>query len=136
MLDHVSEQMSHVSNDRRSQLTLGEFLARHHYLSGSSLRKYSSDVLKSQIERVIGGISSQDDAAAAIDWQLAGVQSHPASGVNIGDAKQRLDAKLNERLTMASLNMLSNHDDAPAKLSVQDEGTGAIREQGASSAVQ
>lgn len=68
VLDHVSEQMSHVSNDRRSQLTLGEFLARHHYLSGSSLRRYSSDVLKSQIERVIGGISSQDHAAAAIDW--------------------------------------------------------------------
>lgn len=125
-----------MSNERRSQLTLGEFLARHHYLSGSSLRRYSSDVLKSQIERVIGDISSHEDAAAAIDWQLAGVHSHPASGVNVGDAKQRLDAKINERLTMASLDMLSSHDNAPAKLSVQDDNAGATREVGASSAVQ
>ena len=37
VLDHIDEQLRYVSHERRQQLTLGEFMTRHHYLNGSSI---------------------------------------------------------------------------------------------------
>ena len=74
---------------------------------------------------MIGALSSQEEAAAAIDWQLGGVHSHPASGVNQKHVQGQLDAKINEKLTMASLDMLSSHDDAPLKVSIDGQEKGA-----------
>jgi len=79
VLQHVDEQMRYVSHDRRKQITLGEFMGRHHYLNASSFQQYSSDLLKSQIESTLGRAESQVEAAAAVDWELAGVSSPPQS---------------------------------------------------------
>jgi hypothetical protein len=54
VLEHVEQQMSCVSHSRRSQITLGEFMTRHHYMNNKSYRHYSSDLLKSQIESALG----------------------------------------------------------------------------------
>lgn len=58
VLQHVDEQMRYVSHDRRRQITLGEFMGRHHYLNASSFQHYSSDLLKSQIESTLGRAES------------------------------------------------------------------------------
>jgi len=54
LIDHVDDQLKYISNERRQQLTLGEFMSHHHYLSSGSFRLYSSDLLKSQIENALG----------------------------------------------------------------------------------
>ena len=68
-----------MSHERRQDITLGEFMTRHHYLSGNSLREYSNELLKTQIERALGKAERPEDSAAAIDWNLSGVLTHPAS---------------------------------------------------------
>lgn len=79
VLEHVDDQMRYVSHDRRSQISLGEFMTRHHYLNASSFQHYSSDLLRSQIESTLGRAETQAEAAAAVDWELAGVRSPPQS---------------------------------------------------------
>jgi len=87
VLDHVDDQLLYVGNDRRKQISLGDFMSRHHYLNGSSLRQYSNDLLKGQIEKAMGK-SEQD--SASIDWKMSGIQTHPASHVS-GDSNILVD---------------------------------------------
>jgi hypothetical protein len=54
LLDHVDDQLSYISNERRQQLTLGEFMNHHHYLSNGSFKQYSNDLLRNQIENALG----------------------------------------------------------------------------------
>ena len=54
-------------------------MTRHHYLNASSFQHYSSDLLRSQIESTLGRAETQAEAAAAVDWELAGVRSPPQS---------------------------------------------------------
>lgn len=77
VLDHVDEQMRYVSHDRRQEITLGDFMSRNHYLNASSYRHYSSDLLKNQIENALGRIESQEDSAAAVEWEFNGVNINP-----------------------------------------------------------
>lgn len=73
VLEHVDEQMSYVSHQRRQQISLGEFLGKHHYLNSQSFRHYSSDLLKSQIENAIGLGESKEESNAVIDFELGNV---------------------------------------------------------------
>jgi hypothetical protein len=50
--------MSYVSHDRRQQISLGEFMSKHHYLNANTYRNYSSDLLKSTIEKALGKFES------------------------------------------------------------------------------
>jgi len=50
------------------------------------LRQYSSELLKSQIENALGRSESKEESAAAIDWEVNGVITHPASFNGTGDA--------------------------------------------------
>ena len=79
VLDHVDEQMKYVSHERREQLTLGEFMSRHHYLNASTYKRYSSELLQNQIENAIGRGETAKESAAAINGELGGVRTHPAS---------------------------------------------------------
>lgn len=79
VLEHVDDQMKYVSHERRSQLTLGEFMKRHHYLNASSMRQYSSDLLRNQVEGALGRGETLAESTAAVDWELGGVRTHPAS---------------------------------------------------------
>lgn len=79
VLEHVEDQMKYVSHERRSQLTLGEFMARHHHLNASTMREYSSDLLRNQVEGALGRRETLAESIAAIDWELGGVRTHPAS---------------------------------------------------------
>ena len=79
VIEHVDDQLQYVSHDRRQEITLGEFMTRHHYLNGTSLREYSNELLKGQIEKALGRAESTEDSAAAVDWNLSGVLTHPAS---------------------------------------------------------
>jgi hypothetical protein len=36
IISHVYDQMKYVSNERRSQIELGDFLTRYHYLNADS----------------------------------------------------------------------------------------------------
>lgn len=74
--------MKHVSHERREQLTLGEFMTRHHYLNASTYKHYSSDLLRNQIESAIGRGETAEESAAAINGELGGVRTHPASQVS------------------------------------------------------
>lgn len=79
VIEHVDEQLQYVSHERRQEITLGEFMTRHHYLNGTSLREYSNELLRGQIEQALGRAESTEDSAAAVDWNMNGVLTHPAS---------------------------------------------------------
>lgn len=46
VLRTIEEQAQFISNERRSQLTIGEFITNHHYMNTGSLMKYSNKLLK------------------------------------------------------------------------------------------
>ena len=46
MLGHIDIQLRQIGNERRSQLTLGEFISKYHCMNVESLNQYSSDLLK------------------------------------------------------------------------------------------
>lgn len=79
VLDHVEDQMQYVSHERRSQISLGEFMAKHHYLNASMFSNYSSDLLRNQIQSALGQKETIEESAAAVDWELGGVRTHPGS---------------------------------------------------------
>ena len=64
-------------------------MAKHHYLNASMFKNYSSDLLRNQVENALGRGETVGESAASVDWELAGVRTHPASS-NI--------EKLNEHL--------------------------------------
>lgn len=70
-----------IPHARREGMKLGDFLARHPYVSGgagnqASLELYLSSILKNKLEEVIG---SQIDVNAAefIDWEYGSVKTNP-----------------------------------------------------------
>jgi len=79
VIEHVEDQLQYVSHERRQEISLGEFMTRHHYLNGTSLREYSNELLRGQIEKALGRAESTVESAAAVDWNLSGVLTHPAS---------------------------------------------------------
>lgn len=54
VLAYIDEQLQRVSNERREQLTLSDFLAKHQVMSANGLSNYSSHLLQSQIQAVLG----------------------------------------------------------------------------------
>ena len=54
LLDQVSEQLQFVSHERRSQMTLGEYLSKYHHSNTQTLRQYSKDLLNQVIETKFG----------------------------------------------------------------------------------
>jgi len=67
-------------------------MGRNHYLNTSSLQEYSTDLLKNQIESTLGQSESQTEAAAAVDWELGGINSPP----HLGSDRDDLDSSLLE----------------------------------------
>ena len=92
VLEHVEDQMKYVSHERRSQLTLGEFMTRHHYLNASTMKQYSSDLLRNQVEGALGRGETLAESTAAVDWELGGVRTHPAS--HLATQEHGLDEQL------------------------------------------
>jgi len=54
VMDLIDQQLSYVSNERRQQLTLGDFIEKYHVLNSHGLKRYSSDLLKNQIQAAMG----------------------------------------------------------------------------------
>jgi hypothetical protein len=59
VLDFVEDQLKLVPHSRRESMKLGDFLARHPYISGgasnnASLEQFLSGILKNKLESVIG----------------------------------------------------------------------------------
>lgn len=120
VLDFVQEQLKHVPHARREQMTLGEFLSRHTYLSGgtslaseSGTERFLADVLQRKLKQVIGD-SVEAGAADFVDWELANVRTNPGThkkedarvreamkegkGYNLeGTVEAQLDNQLNGR---------------------------------------
>lgn len=58
LFDHVEEQLQFVSNERRSSLTLNEFLTRLNFSNSQSLREFSEDLLQQVIDDKFGALES------------------------------------------------------------------------------
>ncbi len=71
-----------MPHSRREAMTLGDFMAKHPYISGGAsnqptLEQFLSGILKNKLENIIG---EQIDVNAAdfIDWEYATVKTNPA----------------------------------------------------------
>jgi hypothetical protein len=81
LLDFVEDQLRMIPHSRREGMKLGDFLARHPYISGgagnhASLEQFLSGILKNKLEQVVG---QQIDVNAAefIDWEYGTVKTNP-----------------------------------------------------------
>ena len=54
-------------------------MSRHHYLNNSTFKHYSNELLRHQVEGALGRGETLAESAAAVDWELGGVRTHPAS---------------------------------------------------------
>jgi hypothetical protein len=50
LITNIDDQLSRVSNERRSEISLNEFMTKYNYASSDSLRGYSNDALKNIIQ--------------------------------------------------------------------------------------
>ena len=81
VLDFVEDQLRMVPHSRRETMKLGDFLARHPYLSGgagnhASLEQFLSGILKNKLEEVVGQ-QIDINAAEFIDWEYGTVKTNP-----------------------------------------------------------
>jgi len=67
IIDHVSAQTQCLDNEVRKSITLRHFLHNNHYSSPASYTGYSSDLLQTKLETVLG---KKPTEAASVDWQL------------------------------------------------------------------
>lgn len=54
ILDHVDNELKYVSNQRRKDINLEEYLNNHHDTKGNVLQSLSDDILKSKVENMFG----------------------------------------------------------------------------------
>lgn len=54
VLDYVDNSLRYVNHERRKEISLGEYLNRHHYMNSSSLKEFSNDILKGMISKALG----------------------------------------------------------------------------------
>jgi hypothetical protein len=54
ILDHLDNELRYVSNQRRKDITLQDYLSNHHDTRGNGLVSLSDDILKSKVENMFG----------------------------------------------------------------------------------
>lgn len=76
VLEYVNDSLKFVPHSRRKDISLGEFMKRHHFLNSSSLFDFGSDILRNKIEETLGKTLDLE-SAEVIDWEFAGTRTHP-----------------------------------------------------------
>lgn len=98
VLEHVEQNMRYVPNDRRKEITLGDYMKKHHYVNVSSLTEFSNDILKNIISRTLGektNVAQVDN----IDWEYAKYRTHPQTHK---DENKRVETLYKEQKTALS----------------------------------
>ena len=54
VLDYINDTMKYVPHQRRKEMSLGDFMKRHHYLNSNSLLEFANDILKNKIQETLG----------------------------------------------------------------------------------
>jgi hypothetical protein len=68
IVDYVCDQTKYISNEERKNLSVKDYLDKHHFTSPEAFRMYASDVLKTKMEKILG--SSEYSTPEMIEWQL------------------------------------------------------------------
>lgn len=76
VLDHVEQNLRYVPNLRRKEITLGDYMRKHHYLNSSSLNEFSNDILKNIISRTLGERTNLQKVDN-VDWEFANYRTNP-----------------------------------------------------------
>ena len=70
VLDFISTELQYVAHERRTEMTLGEFLKQHPQLNAGSLQEFGSDMLRRRLEKLLGRADDINDAES-IEWEMA-----------------------------------------------------------------
>ena len=54
VLDYIDNSLRYVNHERRKEISLGDYLRRHHYMNASALKEFSNDLLKSMVQKALG----------------------------------------------------------------------------------
>ena len=84
IVDHVSQQTQCLDNELRKSITLRRYLNNYHYSSPAAYAGYTSDLLQTKLERILG---KQPDAAS-IDWQIGEFRTHPIDHISPASEEQ------------------------------------------------
>lgn len=78
MLDFVAESLSTLSNERRREIKLGEFLARHPLVNtDDSFSAYANRIIREKLEQVLGKPSAEMVDGKKVEWDFNGYVSNP-----------------------------------------------------------
>ena len=77
VLEYIDQSLQYVPHARRKAMTLGEYLQRHHYFNVNVQQEFSNHILQNKIQHVIGKFVDAQ-TADIVDWEFAGVRTHPA----------------------------------------------------------
>ena len=132
VLDFISSELQYVSHERRSQMTLHEFLTQHPQLNASSLQDFGSDMLRRRLEKVLGKIEDINEADV-VDWELGqgGVRTNPVMHVLIEeDVKSAAERGMKVDMKKYAMNIKDMTEDSPnmntKKILHVDEASGEL----------
>ena len=54
MLEYIDNSLKYVPHERRKEISLGDYLKRHHYINDNGLDEFANDILKNKIQEVMG----------------------------------------------------------------------------------
>lgn len=79
VFDFADDSLKGVPNARREQITLGDYLQRHNYISNSQNNSQAApflpELLKRRLTQLVGDAIDTDNAT--IDWEYANVRTNP-----------------------------------------------------------
>ena len=105
--------MQYVSNTQRKQITIGQFLADHHFSSSAAFADYSDTLLRKKLGKVLGDKLNRD---INVEWDVDGVRTSP------------IDHKIDSDSISSFLQDVANSNesvqDADQRISVTDGITG------------
>ena len=74
VVSHVSEQLQFVSNTRRQEITVGQFLTQNSSSSTAAYSDYSSRILSLKLKGILGESLRKGDI---VDWEIDGIRTSP-----------------------------------------------------------
>lgn len=80
IIDYICDQTKYISNAERKNLSVKDYLDHHHITSPEAFSIYSTDVLKTKMEKILGKVDLS--TPEMIEWQLGDTRTMPYEHVD------------------------------------------------------
>jgi len=92
VVSYICDQTKYISNKERQNLSVKDYLDKHHFTSPEAFKIYAQDVLKSKIEKILGTVTLE--TPEMVEWQLGDTRTMPYEHVEKEGAEKCLNLAL------------------------------------------